>query len=103
VTQVGTDAACAEDQGLRRTRSIAAHIVNALNGVRYFALTPDFLDDPKRLTWAHRKVCNKQVELGFAGILVYLWKCGIHELPTFLPEEVLKAWAAYAAANREPV
>jgi hypothetical protein len=64
----------------------AAHRIHALNGVRYFGLTPDFLDDPKKLVWAHRRVCNRKAELGFAGTLVYLWQNGVRDLPTFLPE-----------------
>lgn len=70
----------------------AAHRINALHGVRYLALTPDFLDDPTRLIWAHRRGCNKKVEWNFSKVIRHLCACGIRELPTFLPVEVRDAW-----------
>ena len=78
----------------------AAHRVNALNGVRYLALTPDFLDDPARLAWAHRRVCNLRLELDFAGTLAHLWEQGVRELPGYLPERVLTAWKAHTRQRR---
>ncbi len=69
-----------------------AHKIHALNGVRYFSLTPDFLDEPSLLSLAHRKVCNLQFELGYEKSLTYLRDSGIRDLPDFLHEETLEDW-----------
>ncbi len=78
----------------------AAHLINALNGVRYFALTPDFLDDPERLVWAHRRDCNRRVELGFGQTMEHLWQHGVREVPGFLPKTVRSAWRTFATQSR---
>ena len=78
----------------------AAHRINALNGVRYFALTPDFLDNPKRLVWAHRQECNRKVELSFSETMAYMWRSGIRKLPAFLPKTVHSAWKAFRRGSR---
>jgi hypothetical protein len=76
-----------------------AHKINALNGVRYFALTPDYLDEPDLLAWAHRKECNNRVEFDYGESLVYLRDHGIRELPTFLPKEILGDWRDLAGGR----
>ncbi len=73
-----------------------AHKINALNGVRYFALTPDYLDEPNLLAWAHRRVCNLKVEFDYGKTLAYLRDHGIHELPNFLPQKILEDWRDFA-------
>jgi len=77
----------------------AAHRINALNGVRYLALTPEFLDEPGRLVWAHRRICNLRVEMNFAETLAYLHREGIQKLPSFLPRRVLNAWKSYVSQS----
>jgi hypothetical protein len=77
----------------------AAHVINALSGVRYFALTPDFLDHPDRLAWAHRQGCNRKVELDFTGTMEHLWRNGVRSLPSFLPRAVRSAWATFSRSK----
>src|SRR5438445_13659975 len=50
-------AACAKRE-FERNPLQAGYRINALNGVRYLALTQDFLDEAGRLVWAHMKECN---------------------------------------------
>src|SRR2546427_5406264 len=78
-----------------------AHRINALNGVRFLGLTPDFLDDPAHLVWAHKRVRNRKVELDYEGTLEYLIDCGIYEIPDFLPERVRKNWRALSKTKPE--
>jgi hypothetical protein len=78
----------------------AAHRINALNGVRYLALTPDFLDEPDRLVWAHRKQCNSRVEMNFEDTMSYLWREGIRKLPAFLPLPVFSVWENFRNRSR---
>ena len=73
----------------------AAHRINAPNGVRYFALTPDFIDDPRRLVWAPKRNCDRMVELDFGETVEYQWNSGRRELRGFLPREVRSAWAEF--------
>jgi hypothetical protein len=41
----------------------AAHKVPFNVGLLRYGLTPDWLDGPHNLTWAHRVKCNKRAEL----------------------------------------
>src|SRR5438093_664808 len=41
-----------------------AHVIGFGVGVVYLALTPDYLDSAENIVTAHRKTCNKGLELG---------------------------------------
>jgi len=45
-----------------------AHRIPFSIGVKVFKLTPDYLDKETNLVSAHRKICNKSVELSYAEI-----------------------------------
>jgi hypothetical protein len=50
----------------------AAHLIPFNIGITRFWLTPDWLDQPHNLAWAHRQVCNKKVEIEGAKIIEHL-------------------------------
>ena len=81
-----------------------AHRIPARHGVWDLALTPEFLELREHMVWAHRKECNKSVELDFMNALEYLRehlrKLGKGDLPSFLPEEVRKAWRMLSRPER---
>lgn len=52
----------------------ASHLVPFLDGVRKFWLTPDWLDGPHNLGWAHKRVCNKAAEILTAEVVSRLWE-----------------------------
>lgn len=39
------------------------HVIGFDIGIKYFGLTPDYLDSPQNIVTAHRKQCNKKAEL----------------------------------------
>lgn len=41
----------------------SAHKVPYMRGVIFWKLTPEWLDNPSNLVWAHRRLCNQHVEL----------------------------------------
>lgn len=49
-----------------------AHLIPFNSGIKRFRLTPDFLDSPKNIVSAHRKICNKAVELSEDEILEFI-------------------------------
>ena len=67
-----------------------AHRISFLHGVLYLYLAPapDFLDGPNNLVTAHRKRCNRIVELDPKGAFDLFIDIGVEELPAFLPAEV---------------
>ena len=46
----------------------AAHRIPFNTGIIQYRLTPDWLDRPENLVWAHRQVCNKKVEMSVEQI-----------------------------------
>jgi hypothetical protein len=52
----------------------AAHKIPFTKGILKFYLTPDWLDGPHNLIWAHKRVCNKSAELKDDEIGEYLKK-----------------------------
>lgn len=50
----------------------ASHRVPFTLGVVKFKLTPEWLDGEHNLVWAHRKICNKGVEISEEDIPKYL-------------------------------
>jgi hypothetical protein len=82
------------DAGTDQNPLQRSHRIPFVAGVRYLALTPTFLDGSINLVWAHRKRCNKELELGFGASLDRLKTLGVTRLPTFLPKEVQRAWKA---------
>jgi len=40
-----------------------SHLIGFAVGIRKYGLTPDFLDSPTNIVSAHRRTCNKSVEL----------------------------------------
>jgi hypothetical protein len=69
-----------------------AHRISFYHGIRYLALTPEFLDSRPNLMTAHRQKCNKSVELGFQDALRLLLKHEVRVLPAFLPADILDEW-----------
>lgn len=61
----GTDAVCAvcDDPPTSDNPLQVCHRIPFGEGIRRWRLTPDWLDRPDNLRWAHRKRCNKLVEL----------------------------------------
>ena len=51
-----------------------SHLIPFVSGIRTHRLTPDFLDSEHNIVSAHRKVCNKGVELQHDQILEMLAK-----------------------------
>ena len=80
------------EAGSKQNPLQAAHLIPFFKGVQHLGLTPEFLDDPRRLKWAHRKDCNARVELSFTGTLEYLREQGIPSLPSFLLPEIHRMW-----------
>ena len=78
--------------GTKNNRLHLAHRIPALDGVRYLALTPEFLDRRELLVWAHRKVRYHKLGLDYGETLLYLKNLGIDRLPDFLPREVREDW-----------
>lgn len=54
-----------------------AHIVPFGLGVVHFRLTPEWLDSPDNLRWAHRRVCNKAAELTLSQVREVLTERGV--------------------------
>jgi hypothetical protein len=50
----------------------AAHLIPFGAGIIQFWLTPEWLDGPENLTWAHRVKCNKLAEIPINRIAGYL-------------------------------
>lgn len=70
-----------------------AHRIGFYHGVHFLGLTPDYLDGPANLGTAHRKNCNKKMELGFVDSLRSLMAMKVRALPPFLPGAVLEEWS----------
>jgi len=70
-----------------------AHRISFYHGVHFLGLTPDYMDGPTNLGTAHRKNCNKKMELGLADSLRSLMAKKVRELPPFLPRAVLEEWS----------
>lgn len=51
----------------------ASHLVAFLRGVREFWLTPEWLDGPFNLIWAHKRNCNKAAEIPGANVAEYMF------------------------------
>lgn len=54
-----------------------AHVVPFGLGVVHFKLTPEWLDSPGNLRWAHRRGCNKAAELTLEQAAAHLVALGI--------------------------
>ena len=67
---------CGED-GSRENPLQVAHIVPFGLGVVHFKLTPEWLDSPANLRWAHRRVCNKAAELSVDQTRAHLIELGV--------------------------
>jgi len=75
-----------------------AHRIPFIRGVCVLALTPDLLDSDRNLVIAHRRLCNKEVELDLLESLRLLRQWGVTDLPTFLGPVVQDAWALSASS-----
>lgn len=83
-----------------------AHVIGFEVGVIDLGLTPEFLDSDKNIVTAHRRTCNKAVELGLQGSMARLRDLGVKELPQYLPAPIQEAWGASAepdSATRKDV
>lgn len=58
-----------------------SHLIPFMSGVQVYGLTPDFLDGDVNLKWAHRKVCNKQVELNVDEIVKMIDRMKLDNTP----------------------
>ena len=70
----------------------SSHIIGFRLGIVTLGLTPDFLDKDNNIVTAHKKTCNKTVELDLFDSCKRLRSLGIKDLPTFLPLESLNTW-----------
>jgi hypothetical protein len=50
----------------------SSHKIPFIKGVQIFGLTPEWLDLPQNLVWAHRVTCNKSVEIPQSEVIAYL-------------------------------
>jgi hypothetical protein len=50
----------------------AAHLIPFGVGIIRFWLTPEWLDGPDNLIWAHKRKCNKEAEIPASQIVEYL-------------------------------
>ena len=71
-----------------------AHKIPFMSGVRYLALTPDFLNSENNLITTHKGSCNNKAELDIVGSIILLRNCGVVSLPKFLPQNILDIWNA---------
>ena len=69
-----------------------AHIIGFDVGVIDLGLTPEFLDSDKNIVTAHRRTCNKRVELDLQGSMDRLRDLGVRELPEYLPAIIHENW-----------
>lgn len=60
-----------------------SHKIPFLKGVREFGFTPDYLDGPDNIVSAHKRKCNKHVEMDNKEILKWIKKQGLR-LPSFI-------------------
>lgn len=67
---------CGEDGSVENPLQVA-HVVPFSLGVVRFKLTPEWLDSPANLRWAHRRVCNKAAELSVEQTRAHLIELGI--------------------------
>ncbi len=70
----------------------SSHIIGFKIGIVNFALTPDFLDKDQNIYSAHKRKCNKKVELDLVGTCLRLKELGIKFLPNFLPKDTIETW-----------
>jgi hypothetical protein len=54
-----------------------AHLVGFQQGIVKFALTPDWLDSKENIVSAHKRICNKAVELPDAAVKQLLLSKGL--------------------------
>lgn len=69
-----------------------AHKIGFDLGVIRLALTPEFLDKHENISTAHKKKCNRKVELDIEDAIRQLMTSGITSLPEFLPKESHDHW-----------
>jgi hypothetical protein len=77
----------------------SAHIIGFDVGVIELGLTPEFLDSDENIATAHRRTCNRSVDLGLQGSMVRLRNLGVEELPAYLPAEIQGAWNQMAESD----
>ena len=70
----------------------SAHIIGFDIGVIDLGLTPEFLDSDTNIVTAHRRTCNKTLELDLQGPMARLRDLGIKELPKYLPAIIQEFW-----------
>lgn len=70
----------------------SAHLIGFEVGIIYLALTPEFVDGDENIVTAHRRDCNRKVELDLVGSCQRLRDLGSKSLPAFLPSFVHAIW-----------
>jgi hypothetical protein len=71
----------------------SAHVIGFDVGVIDLGLTPEFLDSEENIVTAHRRTCNKKVELDLQGSMHRLFGLfGVRALPQYLPAEIHETW-----------
>jgi hypothetical protein len=53
-------------------------------GITALGLTPDFVDSPQNIVTAHKRGCNRSVELSLSECLALLASWGHKEIPAYL-------------------
>jgi hypothetical protein len=69
-----------------------SHIIGFSMGIISLGLTPEWLDGDHNILSAHRKKCNKSVELILADAMERLRRRGLCSIPSYLPSSVLDMW-----------
>ena len=69
-----------------------AHRIGFDFGILNLALTPEYLDGDRNIVAAHRKTCNKSVEVDAEAAMQVLRNEGVRQIPSFLPEWVHATW-----------
>ena len=72
-----TCSVCGEEDSVENPLQVA-HVVPFGLGIVHFKLTPEWLDSPANLRWAHRRACNKKAELTLELISAHLAALGVH-------------------------
>jgi hypothetical protein len=89
-----TDPVCSVcgKEGTKKNPLQNAHKISFHIGIVWLALTPDFLDNDNNIVTAHKKKCNKSVELNLEESMDFLKLQGIISIPKFLKSDTKRRW-----------
>ena len=77
-----------------------AHRIPFGRGITQFWLTPDWLDGPHNLVWAHKRGCNKKAEISIREITKHVQKeCNV-KVPKNVPTQRYHGMALMSKAHQ---